>query len=76
MPSPEQALAFLEQDARQDELPRSDRRGVVGSPETVRAGLQEIADGYGAQELIAVNIVYEHAARMRSYELLAQALEL
>jgi alkanesulfonate monooxygenase SsuD/methylene tetrahydromethanopterin reductase-like flavin-dependent oxidoreductase (luciferase family) len=48
----------------------------VGSPETVRAGLQEIADGYGAQELIAVNIVYEHAARMRSYELLAQALEL
>jgi luciferase family oxidoreductase group 1 len=76
VPSPEQALAFLEQDARQDELPRSDRRGVVGSPETVRAGLQEIADGYGAQELIAVNIVYEHAARMRSYELLAQALEL
>lgn len=76
VPPPEQALAFLEQDARQDELPRSERRGVVGSPETVRAGLLEIAAGYGAQELIAVNIVYEHAARMRSYELLAQALEL
>jgi hypothetical protein len=30
---------------------------------------------YGADELIAVNILYDHQARRRSYELLAEAFE-
>jgi luciferase family oxidoreductase group 1 len=49
------------------------RRAVIGSPETVRAGLEEVAREYEAEELIIVTITHEHAARRRSYELIAEA---
>ena len=54
----------------------SSRRGVVGSPETVKAGLEEVAQRYGAEELIVVTITYDHGARRRSYELIAAAFGL
>jgi hypothetical protein len=38
--------------------------------------LREVAAAYGADELIVVTITYDHAARRRSYELLAEAFEL
>jgi luciferase family oxidoreductase group 1 len=75
VPPPEQALRFLELDDRSGQ-PRSERRAVVGSPETVRAQLQEVVASYGAEEVIVVTITYEHAARRRSYELLAEMFEL
>jgi luciferase family oxidoreductase group 1 len=56
--------------------PRTQRRTVVGSPEVVRKQLEEVAVEYGADEVIAVNIVYDHEARRRSYELLAEVFGL
>jgi luciferase family oxidoreductase group 1 len=52
------------------------RRTVVGSPATVRTGLEEVAQAYGAEELILVTITHDHAARVRSYELIAEAVGL
>jgi luciferase family oxidoreductase group 1 len=52
------------------------RRAVLGSPDSVRAKLEALADAYGAEEVIAVTITYDHGARRRSYELLAEAFEL
>jgi luciferase family oxidoreductase group 1 len=52
------------------------RRIVIGSAETVRAGLEEVAREYGAEELMIVTITHEHAARRRSYELIADAFGL
>jgi luciferase family oxidoreductase group 1 len=52
------------------------RRTVVGSPATVRTGLEEVAQAYGAEELILVTITHDHAARVRSYELIAEAFGL
>jgi luciferase family oxidoreductase group 1 len=49
---------------------------VVGSPETVRAGLERFAAATEADELMVVSAVYDHAARVRSYELLAALSEL
>jgi luciferase family oxidoreductase group 1 len=49
------------------------RRLVLGAPETVRAGLEEVAAAYGAEEVIVVSITHDHAARVRSYELIADA---
>lgn len=43
---------------------------VVGGPERVRAGLQEIIDLTQADELILVSDAYDRAARKRSFELL------
>ncbi len=44
----------------------------VGSPETVRSGLEKFAHETGADELIVASAIYDHAARLRSYELLAE----
>jgi luciferase family oxidoreductase group 1 len=43
---------------------------VVGGPERVKAGLQEIIDLTQADELILVSDAYDRAARQRSFELL------
>jgi luciferase family oxidoreductase group 1 len=67
VPPPEKALRFL---AAQENVAR---RGVIGSPATVRAGLDDIAARYGAEEIIVVTITYDHGARRRSYELIAEA---
>jgi luciferase family oxidoreductase group 1 len=75
VPPPEKALRFLESEQRGGE-PRAGRRTVVGSPQTVREQLEQVVADYGAQEAIAVCITYEHAARRRSYELLAEAFAL
>jgi luciferase family oxidoreductase group 1 len=52
------------------------RRFVVGSPERVRAGLEEVAAEYAAEEVAVVTITYDHQARRRSYELIASAFGL
>ena len=46
------------------------RRSFVGSPETVRAGLEAFVEETGADELIVAAAIHDHAARLRSYELL------
>jgi len=52
------------------------RRAIVGSPTIVRERLEQVAAEYGADELMIVTITHEHAARRRSYELLAEAFGL
>lgn len=51
-------------------------RHVFGSPPTLRAGLEEMAGALRVDELMIVTIVHDHAARLRSYELLARAFGL
>ena len=45
---------------------------AVGSPETVRQELQELVDRTGADELILTAQIYDHAARLRSFEIAAE----
>jgi luciferase family oxidoreductase group 1 len=75
VPPPEKALRYLE-DYGDTSHPARARRGVIGDPDQVRAGVEEIAQAYGAGEVIAVTITFDHAARRRSYELLAEAFAL
>jgi luciferase family oxidoreductase group 1 len=51
-------------------------RYVVGTPESVRRKLSEMAEALGIDEIMVVTITYDHAARVRSYELLAEAFDL
>jgi luciferase family oxidoreductase group 1 len=76
VPPPERALEFLAADPGAPGQPRSERRSVLGSPDSVRPELEDVAAKYGAEEAIIVSITYEHAARRRSYELLAEAFAL
>ncbi len=48
----------------------------VGSPATVRAGLERFIADTRADEVIVAAAIYDHGARLRSYELLANAFEL
>jgi luciferase family oxidoreductase group 1 len=48
-------------------------RSIVGSPQTVRTGLQALVAETRADELMIVSDVYDHGARLRSYELIAEA---
>ncbi|MDQ6798907.1 MAG: MsnO8 family LLM class oxidoreductase, partial [Actinomycetota bacterium] len=51
-------------------------RTVVGTPESVRARLHALADEYGTDELMIVTVCHDPHARLRSYELLAEAFDL
>ncbi|HXC60473.1 MAG TPA: LLM class flavin-dependent oxidoreductase [Steroidobacteraceae bacterium] len=44
----------------------------VGSPATVRAGLEQFIQDTGADELIVASAIFDHAARLQSYELLSR----
>jgi luciferase family oxidoreductase group 1 len=52
--------------------PFGKRRTIVGTPEQVKKGIEEAADEYGAEEVIVVTITFDHEARRRSYELIAE----
>ena len=47
---------------------------VVGSPETVRDGVRRLVEETGADELIVAAAIHDHDARLRSYEILAEAV--
>ena len=44
---------------------------AIGSPDTVRKSLQEFIARTGADELMITAQIYEHSARLRSYEIAA-----
>jgi luciferase family oxidoreductase group 1 len=44
----------------------------VGSPETIRPGLEDFIEQTGADEIIVASAIYDHRARLRSYEILAE----
>jgi luciferase family oxidoreductase group 1 len=83
VPRPEKAIEFLRREGRIEPGERPSgarglggRRGIIGSPEKVRAQLEQLVSEYGAEEAIVVTITYDHGARRRSYELLAEAFGL
>jgi luciferase family oxidoreductase group 1 len=48
-------------------------RSIVGSPATVHAGIEALVAETGADELMIVSDVFDHAARLRSFALIAAA---
>jgi luciferase family oxidoreductase group 1 len=73
VPPPQSALAwFAEQGIDPRTLPAGER-AIIGDPATVAAGLRAVQEEYEADELMIVTIVHDHAARKRSYALIAEA---
>ncbi|MBV9633099.1 MAG: LLM class flavin-dependent oxidoreductase [Methylobacteriaceae bacterium] len=73
LPSPEEAQAypFTPQDLAV--IRRNRRRLFVGTPETLRDRLAPLIEATQADEVMIMSAIYDHAARKRSYELLAPA---
>jgi len=57
--------------AEKNEVSRMLGRSFVGSAETVRHGLEDFIEETRADELIVASAIYDHRARLRSYEILA-----
>jgi luciferase family oxidoreductase group 1 len=74
--SPEVALRELQgfgtDGGEEGEWPRY----IVGTPDRVRRDLEAIAGGLGIDELVVNTITWDHAARLRSYQLLADVMEI
>lgn len=74
VPPPEKAQRYFELHDDERERPGGERRRLTGTPAQVRADIEETAAAYGAEEVIVVTITHDHAARRRSYELLAREI--
>ncbi len=70
------ALEFLSSEGMPMESLPVGRRLLTGAPATIRQGIEAVAREYRAQEVLIVTNVFDHAARKRSYELIAREFEL
>lgn len=73
VPPVDVGVKFVEEHGAEIEALGRRRRWLVGSPSTVKPGIEAVAAEYGAEEVMVVTITYDHGARKRSYELLANA---
>jgi len=71
-PSPQEAAQAQYSDQDRALLKGIEQRGIVGTPDQVKAGLEQLAAAYGVDELILVTITYDFETRLKSYELLAR----
>ena len=73
LPSPEEAMAHPYTPAERVLADAYRSMQLVGGPSTVRAGIEELAERTAADEVMVTTNLYDHAERLRSYELLAEA---
>jgi luciferase family oxidoreductase group 1 len=74
--SPEQAVAYPYSPAERGLIARNRARLFVGSKATVRERLEAMIAATKADEVMVTTMIYDHAARRHSYELLAEAFAL
>jgi luciferase family oxidoreductase group 1 len=73
LPTPEDATAYpyTAQDLATVQSNRA--KHFIGSPARVAAQIRDLIASTGADEIMVTTMVHDHAARLRSYELLAHA---
>jgi len=76
LPSPEEALAYPYTEAERALVARNRARLFVGSPATVMHKIQPLISASEADEVMVITAVFDHEARKRSYDLLADAFHL
>ena len=72
-PSPGEALAYAYTAEDRAMIGAIAARGITGTASRVKQGLERLTQDYGADEVILLTITYDFAARVRSYELIAEA---
>ena len=73
VPTPEDADAYPYSAADRMMIEANRPRSIVGTPDQVKARLEELAAAFGVDEVVVVTICHEFEARVRSYELLAES---
>lgn len=75
-PPIEEALSYPYTDQDRVMLRAIEQRSITGSPEQVRAKLLALGETHGVDDFIILTITYDQKDRVRSYELLAEAMGL
>ena len=71
--SPEDAAAYDYSPVDKARIAQNRTRMAVGAPATVMAKLTPLIEATKADELMVTTMIFDHAARKRSYQLLAEA---
>jgi len=74
--SPEEAAAYPYAPVDLERIKHGRTRVFVGSPETVQGRLMPLVEAARADEVMITCMIFDHEARKRSYELLADAFAL
>ena len=75
-PTPEEAAEHAFTEAEEHSISSLSGSAVIGGPDTVRDGLDALAERTRADELMLTTMVHDPADRIRSYELIADLYEL
>ena len=70
---PVESMDGLWSPAERAQVERMTRVSVVGSPESIRQGLNAIIEATSADELMLTGQIFDHRARLRSFEIVAEA---
>ncbi len=76
VPTPDEALAYPWTDVERAFAREIESRTIAGDPEQVEGTLTSLAAEHRVEELIVVNVMHSFDARVKSYELLAEAFRL
>jgi luciferase family oxidoreductase group 1 len=71
LPPPVDSIESLWPEFERSGVERALRYSIVGSAETVRRGLEAFIDLTGADEIMVTAQIFDHAARLRSFNILA-----
>jgi len=74
VPSPEEAAAYPYSDLERSFIADRQSTQLIGAPDTVRSGLEDLLKRTEADELMITTQTYDPADRLRSFELVAAAV--
>ena len=72
LPTPEEAAEYAYTDVDRQFLAERFGSNIIGSPETVRKGLEKLLADTDADELMVTTMVHGQSDRVRSYELVSE----
>jgi luciferase family oxidoreductase group 1 len=72
LPTPDEAASYPYTQWELEAVRARQTGQVIGSPETVQRGLNDLLQRTEVKELMLTTVVYDHADRLRSYELVAE----
>jgi luciferase family oxidoreductase group 1 len=74
LPPPVESMEGLWSSVEQAGVDHAFSEAIVGSPSTVKRGLQEFIQRTGIDEMIVTAAIFDHKARLRSFEIVAEAM--
>ena len=76
MPSPETAAEYTYTEVEKDRIQQNRQRMIFGTPDKVKNEIEALATLHDTNEFIVLSNCYDFSARIRSYELIAEAFDL